>query len=426
MCREIITRAPDLALAHTFLGAALGHQGRLLEALECHRRAAELSPQDPKSIETYASMLTDVGRFIEGLRWFSRSLRLNPRSSSARQTLGPALLRHGCIAEGWVEYGYRETLVRFQEKHPQIALSRTLPVELGGSHICVLQEQGLGDEIFFLRYAPQLNAAGARVTCRASNKIRSLLARVPGIEQVLEESAAPPAADAIMLAGDLPHASSVFAFSSLPSTDISNVEVRLQNFPSRISVFWPQVPPPLALTPLDEQIAKLRRRLAEIGDPPYLGLTWRGGIPPHEQRGVVWGLYKEIGIRPFAAAVQEFPGTFLALQRNPAPGELAELENLLGRRVYDFTALNEDLEGMLALLALIDEYIGVSNTNMHLRAGVGKTGRVLVACPAEWRWMDAGRSSPWFPGFPIYRQSPRGDWDTALADLKRDLAQTNR
>ena len=67
---------------------------------------------------------------------------------------------------------------------------------------------------------------------------------------------------------------------------------------------------------------------------------------------------------------------------------------------------------MLALLALLDDYVGVSNTNMHLRAGVGKPARVLVPSPPDWRWMmNHARTSPWFPGFSIYRQSLRGDWD---------------
>ena len=116
------------------------------------------------------------------------------------------------------------------------------------------------------------------------------------------------------------------------------------------------------------------------------------------------------------------PGTFIAVQRNPQPGEIESLSSEFGQPVHDFSELNEDLEGMLALMSLLDDYIGVSNTNTHLRAGVGKTGRVLVPNPPDWRWMmNHGRTSPWFPGFTVYRQSLNGDWDTALADLKRDL-----
>ena len=79
---------------------------------------------------------------------------------------------------------------------------------------------------------------------------------------------------------------------------------------------------------------------------------------------------------------------------------------------------------MLALLALIDDYIGVSNTNMHLRAAVGKTARVLVPTPPEWRWMAEGQESPWFPGFTVYRQGYDGGWEGALEELLRDLHRT--
>jgi Flp pilus assembly protein TadD len=426
MCRRIIARAPALALPHTFLGAALGHQGKSLEALECHRLAAELSPHDVKTVENYAGALVDAGYFDEGLRGFTRALALDPHSNSARQNLAAALLRHGRLAEGWVEYGYRPPVQRFHEKFPHVALSRTLPPDLHGRRVCVLQEQGLGDEIFFLRYAPQLHAAGARITYRASHQIASLLERVAGIAEVLAENAVPPPTDNVMLAGDLPHALSDYPACPLPAIDGSPTSARPRDFPWRAAVFWPQVPPPLALTPLAEQLASVRVRLARIGDPPYVGLTWKSGIPPRDQRGIAWTLYKEIDLSLFATALKDLPGTFIALQRKPAPGEIGAFSNLVGKAVHDFTDLNENLEAMLALLALIDEYVGVSNTNLHLRASVGKTANVLVPCPAEWRWMDTGGSSPWFPGCRIYRQSLAGDWDVALATLKHDLGNTTQ
>jgi hypothetical protein len=35
--------------------------------------------------------------------------------------------------------------------------------------------------------------------------------------------------------------------------------------------------------------------------------------------------------------------------------------------------------------------------------------------------MIAGGTSPWFPGFRIYRQRPDGDWKEALTALAADL-----
>jgi hypothetical protein len=134
-------------------------------------------------------------------------------------------------------------------------------------------------------------------------------------------------------------------------------------------------------------------------------------------------LHKAVPPELLCGALRNVEGTLIALQRNPEGGEVERLATLAGRPVHDLTALNEDLEGMLALLAIVDDYIGVSNTNMHLRAGAGRGARVLVPCPPEWRWMANGEESPWFPGFRIYRQRPDGDWNDALTTLAFDLRE---
>jgi hypothetical protein len=77
---------------------------------------------------------------------------------------------------------------------------------------------------------------------------------------------------------------------------------------------------------------------------------------------------------------------------------------------------------MLALLSLLDDYVTVSNTNVHLAATVGKNARILAPTTVlDWRWVPGGTTSPWFPDFKIYRQSGTGSWSEALSNLKADL-----
>ena len=89
--------------------------------------------------------------------------------------------------------------------------------------------------------------------------------------------------------------------------------------------------------------------------------------------------------------------------------------------MVDFSEVNDDLEGMLALMEQLDDYIGVDNTNMHLRASVGKTARILVPHLQDFRCMAKGDSSPWFPGFVMFRKTSDNDWDNALEQLKSHL-----
>jgi len=195
-----------------------------------------------------------------------------------------------------------------------------------------------------------------------------------------------------------------------------------RDYAARIAVFDPLPAASLRLPPLPEALARMHARLQALGPPPYVGLTWRAGTAARDQQGADWVLSKEIALPTLGAALRGAPGTLIALQRHPAAGEIETLAQASGRPIADCTAVNEELEDMLALLALIDDYIGVSNTNMHLRAAVGRRARVLVPNPAEWRWMQWGQRSPWFPDFSLYRQSLDGSWSGALAQLTADLA----
>lgn len=419
ICREIVAKDPGALLAHTFLGAALGHQGHLIDALTSYRAAVQLAPSDPRALMAYGGASCEVGLIGEGLRAFACCFAVQPDLLAAHQVHATALLAVGRIADGWMEYGTRPARLRLVEKHGTSRLSRTLPTDVAGKHICVLREQGLGDELFFLRYSDALRARGAHIMYRSSAKIKTLLERVPTIDAVLGEEDPLPPADVNILVGDLPYALSVLPASAL-TTSAAGYGRSFREYAWALRVFWPPVPPPLPLKPLAQRVSDLQEALARAGPPPYLGLTWRAGTAPDAQEGA-WLLYKEIGITALADAVRDFPGTFLALQRRPAAGEMEKLTAALGHAVHDYTAFNEDLESMLALLELVDEYVGVSNTNIHLRAGVGKTARVLMPAPAEWRWTFSGSESPWFKGFRIYRQSLQGDWSEALAELKYDL-----
>jgi hypothetical protein len=176
--------------------------------------------------------------------------------------------------------------------------------------------------------------------------------------------------------------------------------------------------PPLVLPADGAASSGAAAMLAGLGPPPYVGLTWRAGTRN-------WNaLLKSVPPAALGRALAGLPGTFLALQRAPDPGEIDALSAALGRTVHDLSALNRTLEAMLALLHCIDAYVAVSNTNVHLRAGTGRISHVLVSHPPEWRWMNAGDRSPWFPGAPLYRQraaAAGGGWDEALATLRRDL-----
>ena len=417
-CRDVVRMDPANAYAHGMLADTFNARGRLTEAAHYYGEAVRLAPDDVSIRLSHATKLCDAGNFEDGLRAFADLLARAPDLPALHQTLATLFLTHGFLAEGWAEYQQRPAFLAFREKLPGVALTQTLPEKLDGLHVCVLREQGLGDELFFLRYAHELRQRGARVTYRSSRAIASLIRRLPEVADVIDAEALPPACDAAIMAGDLPHALALHT-GAVPPPESADA---FWAYPWTEPRYSPLPQPSIRIAPLPQQLEQMRTQLAQIGPPPYMGITWRGGTPPSEQGAGSWLLFKTLDIPKLGTALKGYPGTFIALQRNPEPGEIAAIASTLGAKVHDFTLLNNDLESMLSLLALIDEYVGVSNTNMHLRAAAGKAARVLVPAPAEWRWMASCHRSPWFPDFSVYRQSVTGEWDAALETLRHDIA----
>lgn len=417
-CRKLLERAPDLPDAHRFLAVTLGHQGRSVDALPAYARAAALAPEDPAAQRSYAGALAETGHLLSALRALAHAAK-HQDDDVLQQLQSAIFLAHGFFAQGWASYRRRPAFIAQAAQPGKVALTQTLPADLAGKHVVILGEQGIGDELFFLRYAPLLKERGARVTACISTKIAPLVTRSACADTVMTgEDASTISADLQLLCGDLPHVLSALATTLI---DVQADTLPRRDFPLGNVVVYPPLPATLRIPALPDAMQRIRARLRTYGEPPYLGITWRAGVAARDQRGADWALSKDIPLQKLAQSLRGATTTLLALQRHPAPGELSTLAKLVGKPVHDCTDLNENLEDMLALLATIDDYVGVSNTNMHLRAAAGHTARVLVPNPPEWRWTATGSTSPWFPGFTVYRQSLNGDWSHALQRLTRDL-----
>jgi hypothetical protein len=257
--------------------------------------------------------------------------------------------------------------------------------------------QGVGDELFFLRFAPLLRKRGHRLTLLTGSKLAALLAPMADVFDAIEDVDAvgkPTPCDVELLCSDLPLATDV-----LP-------------------------PPSLEFQPEEARVSRLAKRLETFGGPPYIGVTWRGGVLPDEQlqAKLHWVYSKQVPLAELANVLRPLKATIVVLQRRVTNDELQTFGTFLGREAADLSAVHDDLRDSLALLSLLDEYIGVSNTNMHLLAGLqDKRGRVLVQTPAEWRWGVDGDTSVWFPGFRLYRQTPDKKWNAALRSLAEEL-----
>jgi hypothetical protein len=196
-----------------------------------------------------------------------------------------------------------------------------------------------------------------------------------------------------------------------PATGLENVFVG--DLPWLLAADNPVLfPPPLGIAPQPHRVERLRGKLGTLGARPIVALTWRAGTAAP---GPVRTQLKEIAPASLGDALKGIAATWISVQRLPPAGEREALAQALGAPVHDFSSANDDLEEILALLSVVDEYVGVSNANAHLRAGLGASMKVLVPHPPEWRWGLTGPRSPWFPTIKVLRQAANSGWDIASA-----------
>lgn len=359
---------------------------RLNDALASLDRCVAMAPGHAGYRVTRAMVLRDLGRKDQALTELDSLIADHPHFPDAHSARAQVHLSRGEYAAAWADFLWRPERARWLLAQGKPA--NTPPLTLGdlrGRPVVLCGEQGLGDVIFFLRFAPLVAEVASSVHLSVNPRLLSILPK---------RWCLPAGPDAVsILVGDL---GAIFGSKPVPS---------------------------LQLAPDPELRERVLERLSRCGPRPYLGVTWQGGFRWEDMPEPGSRLFKRVPPSELGQALSVTRGTLISLQRGSMPEDLKALSSAAGRQVHDFSEVNENLAEALALLSAIDDYVAVSNTNVHFNDAIGKRTRVLVTHPAEWRWSMEGDRSPWLTGALLYRQDMHGSWRAALARLQEDLTE---
>ncbi len=365
--------------------ALIGPQGaarQLEEALEHFRSVRDLAPGNAEAWMNLGYAMARQRKLEEALRCYDRAIELQPRLAEAHFNRSMALLAQGKFSDGWSEYEWRWQASGFPR--PVHAQPEWDGAPLGGRTLLLYSEQGFGDAIQFVRYAPLAAARGARVIVRSTPELHRLFASVPGVSASLESGEALPPFDAHCPLLSLPRVLGTTA-ESIPA----------------------EVP--------------------YISAEPALAAAWRREIGnAHELRvGLVWASQpmariaplKSIGFADLAPLLRLRGVKYYSLQK----GEALAPEPAAG--VVDLGGRLEDFADTAALIASLDLTISVDTAVAHLAGAMGKPVWTLLPYVPDWRWHPDGLHSRWYPSMRLYRQAERGDWKALMAGVAEDLEQ---
>jgi len=415
-CRHAIALAPHDPLLLNNLGTVLMRAGRFDDAVAAFREVLRRCPDHLKAMNNLGTTCLWAGRPADAVVEYDRALRLAPQHPEVRWHRSIALLTLGDWQRGWPEYEWRWRCADYRDlchRFPRPAWNGS---PLAGKRILLTHEQGLGDSIQFIRYAPLLAQRGARVLLLCQPELTRLFAGVAGVERVIPAAAAAPDPAATVAPGR------AAAPALLPPElrDLPfDLHLPLLTLPLRFATTPQTVPAPAAyLFPDDALREKWRRRLeATAGVKPpttrRVGLAWAGRPIPDPLR--TCGL-------PALAPLAAVPGVrFVSLQVG-APAAEAD-HPPAGMSLDNFSGELTDFTETAALIANLDLVITIDSAVAHLAGAMGRPTWTLLPHVADWRWLLDREDTPWYPTMRLFRQPRRGDWTTVAARVAEELAR---
>ena len=333
--------------------------------------------------------MKDQGKLDEAVACYHRALELKPDYADAHLNLSLSSLLTGDFRRGWPEYQWRWKTKRWQQRDRPQPLWDGQPLQ--GRTILLHAEQGLGDTIQFIRYAPLVKQAGATVLVECQQPLVRLLAGCRGVDALIGRG------------DDLPPYDVQAPLLSLPGI----FRTSLQTIPVDVPYLFAD--PGL--------IAHWRGELGPIAG-ARIGIAWRGN-PEHRNDRT-----RSLSLRCFES-LAGLPGIrLLSLQKGAGAEQLQEARDHFP--VTDLGSRLEDFMDTAAVLANLDLVIACDTAVAHLAGALGAAVWVALPFVPDWRWLLDRSDSPWYPTMRLFRQRTPGDWAGVFQEIKAELCVQHR
>ncbi len=401
---------PENAEARFLLGSICDELGEKKSALRHFRKARDLDGNNPRYLTNFGNANLYLGNFSEAVRAFEKALTLNPGSSDIRQNLAAAYLNIGEFAkarkiydeemqknpedatlrfnrallllklgeydEGFAEYEFR---IKSEQKNVLHGVPFWKGESLAGKTIAVLDEQGIGDVIQFVRYLSLLKERGARVILQTKEPLLSLFRKNEIADKIVADCKHTEHIDYKAYLLSLPH---------LTGANVLKTESYLR---ATDEVFLPF-----------EKDEKLK-----------VGIIWRGN-----PKNIYDGL-RSIELNVFAKLFDVPNVIFYSFQVDITD---KEREMLKEKSVIDLSGYINSFEDTANLLAKMDLAISVDTAFAHLGGAIGKQTWIVIG-EQDWRWGTSGENTPWYASVKLFRKSAETNWKSIIEETSRQLRQ---
>lgn len=426
--REFLTNClkaqPEHAEAWMIAGNIEHAEGRFLSALLHHDRAVAIAPGKYDAWNNRGIALSDLGLFASARESFEKSIAIldayEPRMNLAAMychlmdltnaeqqyraaykthvqdyevaiQLGLALLGQGRWKEGFEHYEAR--LKNSPHPPPEERYPRWRGEDLEGKDIMLWPEQGIGDEIMMMRFAPEVKKRHPGVA-HVILEVRppmfaAAAAGLQGVDDIVVQHGYRRDVDYQCALTDLP-----MVFGTEPNT-IPAAQGYFK-FPGGGQPSW------LAHT----GAGKLK-----------VGVCWNSGRRPLQPEVEASFKTKSIPLEWLAPLAQKGVQLY-SLQKEHNDHQLMRK---LG--IIDYMPEIHSFIETAGLIDALDLVISVDTAVAHMAGAMGAPVWNFVRFSGYWPWMNETGLTAWYDSMRIYRQPQLGDWDEPIKRAASDLCE---
>ena len=389
--RLALRRALELAPAHAGawanLGSALQCLGRLDEALACCQRAVNCEPQSPEAHLNLGNAFLVMGKMPEAVAAFDHALRLRPGFPDAHLGRSLALLLAGDFERGWEEYEWRWQTEKVAKRYFEQPPWDGSPLD--GRTILLHAEQGLGDTLQFIRYAPLVRQCGGQVIVECQKALVTLLSRSPGFDQLIGYGSA------------LPHFDVHLPLMSLPRV----FRTTLETVPNSVPYIFPD----------PDLVVRWRKQLSGLQG-LKIGVAWQG------RPDSIGGYRRAIPLKCFVPLAHVAGVHLISLQKGFGREQIDDLPD-------DFPIVNLgsplDENGAFAdtaaIMKVLDLVVTADTAIPHLAGALGVPVWLALSTGPAFHWLLARDDSPWYPTMRLFREREMGNFVEVFERMAEQL-----
>jgi tetratricopeptide (TPR) repeat protein len=372
------------------LGNLRTSQGDDYAAGAAYSLALAVAPRYAMLYTNLGNIFSNMGRSKEAIVNYERGLVIEPKNPGVRYNLALAYLRSGNYRLGWKAYEGRFGFKELDVKPRKFTQPEWKGEDITGKRILICAEQGVGDGFQFCRYLSLVARLGGIVYFETQHRSQRVMATVDGVRLVLTRGLALPEFDL--------HC----ALMSLPAIFKTDIHTVPMNIPYIRAWAW--------------EVEEQRKRFPQPGF--RIGVFWAGN--PRYKKDAD----RSFSLSEFAPLASIDGVTLFSLQFGPAVAQIEKYQDVI--HVIDASSKARDFAETAALIETLDLVICSDSSPAHLAAAMGKPVWLLLSYLPDWRWMDVGTTTPWYPKMRLFRQTSRGDWAGVFVRVRAALADKLR